>query len=68
MTKNKVKSLVAVERTNVELISKIKAYGTWEEDRYIADKHNSFEIWEYNGKLYKIYMDSLEADNTIFGC
>lgn len=57
-----MRKIITVERNNIELISTIKAYGTWEEDRYIADKHNSFEIWEYNGKLYKIYMDSTEAE------
>lgn len=59
-----MRKMIIVARNDIELISRIKAYGTWEEDRYIADKHNSFEIWEYNGKLYKIYMDSLEAEKS----
>lgn len=59
-----MRKMLTVERNDIELISKIKAYGTWQEDRYIADKHNSFEVWEYNGKLYKIYMDSVEADEA----
>lgn len=50
--------LIAVDRNDVELISKIESLGTWEEERYIADKHNSFDIWTFNGKAYKIYKDS----------
>lgn len=50
--------LITVDRNDVELISKIQAYGTWEEERYLFDFHNSFDIWTYNGKAYKIYKDS----------
>lgn len=50
--------IISVARNDIELISKIEAYGTWEEERYLFDFHNSFDIWTYNGKAYKIYKDS----------
>lgn len=50
--------IISVARNDIELISKIEAYGTWEEERYLFNFHNSFDIWTYNGKAYKIYKDS----------
>lgn len=50
--------LIVVNRNNIELIAKIEALGTWEKERYIADKHNSFDVWTWCGKAYKIYKDS----------
>lgn len=52
--------LITVDRNDVELISKIQAYGIWEEERYPFDLHNSFDVWIYNGKAYKIYKDSVK--------
>ena len=54
--------LIAVDRNDIELIAKIKSLGTWEEERYIADKHNSFDVWTFNGNAYKIYKDSKKED------
>ena len=54
--------LIPVSRTDIEMISKIEALGTWEEERYIADKHNSFDVWTFNGKAYKIYKDSVRIE------
>lgn len=50
--------MTIIERTDVEAIAKIESLGTWEEERYIADKHNSFDVWSWNGRFYKIYKDS----------
>lgn len=55
--------LITVDRNDAELISKIQAYGTWEEERYLFDLHNSFDVWTYNGKAYKIYKDSVKDGN-----
>ena len=55
--------LIAVDRNDIELIAKIEAMGTWQEERYIADKHNSFDVWTWNGKAYKIYKDSKRMEN-----
>lgn len=50
--------LIIVNRNDIELISNIEAYGTWVKEKYIADEHNSYDIWEWNGKFYKIFKDS----------
>jgi predicted Ser/Thr protein kinase len=54
--------LIPVDRNDIEMISKIESMGTWEEERYIADAHNSFDIYTFNGKAYKIYKDSKRTD------
>lgn len=50
--------MIIVSRNDIETIAKIESLGTWEDERYIADKHNSFDIWSWNGRVYKIYKDS----------
>lgn len=55
--------LITVDRNDIEMISKVEAMGTWQEERYIADKHNSFDIWIWNGKAYKIYKDSKRIED-----
>ena len=55
--------MITVARNDVEMIAKIEAMGTWEEERFIADKHNSFDVWTWNGKAYKIYKDSERIEN-----
>lgn len=55
--------LIAVDRDDIELIAKIEAMGIWQEERYIADKHSSFDVWTWNGKTYKIYKDSKRMEN-----
>lgn len=49
-----------IDRNDIEMITKIESLGTWEDERYLYDKHNSFDIWSWNGKVYKIYKDSLD--------
>lgn len=53
---------ITIDRNDIEMISKIESLGTWEEERYIADPHNSFDIYTFNGKAYKIYKDSKRID------
>ncbi|MDD2496188.1 MAG: hypothetical protein PHE29_13480 [Tissierellia bacterium] len=50
--------IIEVGRTDIELVTKIEAMGTWESEKYNFDLHNSFDIWSFNGELYKIYKDS----------
>lgn len=47
-----------VNRENIELIAKIESLGTWEEERYLINVHESFDVWTWNGQAYKIYKDS----------
>ena len=49
---------IAINREDTKMIAKVEAMGTWEEERNIANEHNSFDIWTWNGKAYKIYKDS----------
>lgn len=51
-------NLITVDRNDVELISKIETFGTWEEEGFLIDEHHSFDIWTWNGNTYKIYKDS----------
>lgn len=51
-------NLIAINREDTKMIAKVEAMGTWEEERNIANEHNSFDIWTWNGKAYKIYKDS----------
>lgn len=60
------KKIITVERTDIELISTIESMGTWFDERFIANEHNSFDIWEWNGKLYKIYKDSEKIDSQLW--
>lgn len=55
--------LITVDRNDIELIAKIESMGTWQEERYIANAHNSFDIWTWNGKAYKIYKDSKRMED-----
>ena len=57
--------MITVKRDDIELISDIEAYGTWEEERWLYDNHNSFDVWTWNGKAYKIYKDSERIENDI---
>lgn len=50
--------VITINRNDIEMISKVEAMGTWEEEHYISNLHNSFDIWTFNGKVYKIYKDS----------
>lgn len=54
--------LITVSREDAEMVAKIEAMGTWEDERYIADEHNSFDIWTWNGKAYRIYKDSVRFE------
>lgn len=56
-------NLITVARNDIEMISKIESIGTWEEERWLIDKHHSFDIWCFNGQYYKIYKDSEQIDN-----
>ena len=58
--------MITVERNDIELISTIESMGTWFDERFIVDEHNSFDIWEWNGKLYKIYKDSEKIDSELW--
>lgn len=40
---------IRVNYADIELIAKIEALGTWEEE------YKSFDVWSWNGKYYKIY-------------
>ncbi len=40
---------ICVNYADIELIAKIEALGTWEEE------YESFDVWSWNGKYYKIY-------------
>lgn len=51
-------NLVVVDRNDIELIASIECYGTWEFERVVFSLGESFDIWSWNGKLYKIYKDS----------
>ena len=55
--------LITVDRNDIELIAKIEAMGTWQEERFIANNHNSFDVWTWNGKTYKIYKDSKRTED-----
>lgn len=55
--------LITVARNDIELIAKIESLGTWEEERWLIDKHHSFDIWSFNGQYYKIHKDSERIDN-----
>lgn len=50
--------LITVARTDVDLIAKVESLGTWVEERWLYDAHNSFDIWCFNGLYYKIFKDS----------
>lgn len=54
--------LVTVARDDYELIAKIETYGTWEYERWLFDARNSFDVWCFNGRYYKIYKDSDKID------
>lgn len=54
--------IITINREDAEMIAKVESLGTWEEDRYISNEHNSFDIWAWNGKAYKIYKDSKRID------
>lgn len=54
--------MITVNRNDIELIATIESYGTWEDERYIANAHCSFDIWSYNGNLYKIFKDSTREE------
>lgn len=47
-----------VDRKDIETIAKIESLGTWEEERYLFNAHESFDVWSWNGQAYKIYKDS----------
>lgn len=55
--------LITVARNDIEMIARIESLGTWEEERWLYDNHNSFDVWYFNGKYYKIYKDSERIDN-----
>lgn len=52
--------IITINREDAEMIAKVESLGTWEED--ISNEHNSFDIWTWNGKAYKIYKDSKRID------
>ncbi len=56
-------NLIAVARNDIDLITKVESLGTWEGERWMFDKHNSFDVWCFNGQYYKIYKDSERIDN-----
>jgi hypothetical protein len=56
-------NLITVDRNDIELIAKIEAMGTWQKEMYVADEHNSFDVWTWNGKAYRIYKDSKRIEN-----
>ena len=41
--------MIEVKKSDIELIAKIEALGTWE------DETNKYNIWSWNGNTYKIY-------------
>lgn len=47
-----------VDRKDIKTIVKIESLGTWEEERYLINAHESFDAWTWNGQAYKIYKDS----------
>jgi hypothetical protein len=49
---------ITVARDDIELISAIEAMGTWEKERWLVGEHDSYDIWTFNGNVYKIYKDS----------
>ena len=56
-------SQIIVARNDVETIAKVESLGTWIEERFMFDSHNSFDIWRFNGQYYRIYKDSERFDN-----
>jgi hypothetical protein len=54
---------ITVDRHDVELIAEIEAMGTWEDECYLYDAHNSYDVWTFNGKAYKIYKDSEKLED-----
>ena len=53
-----------VDREDIELIAKIESLGTWEDERYLINAHESFDVWTWNGQAYKIYKDSKKVLTT----
>lgn len=49
---------IEVNRNDIELITKIESMGTWEKEKYKFDIHNSYDIWGFDNKSYKIFKDS----------
>lgn len=41
--------MIEVKKSDIELIAKIEALGTWE------DETTKYNIWSWNGNTYKIY-------------
>ena len=41
--------MIDVKKSNIELIAKIEALGTWE------DETAQYDIWSWNGNTYKIH-------------
>ena len=54
--------LVEVDRKDIELISNLESMGTWEDDIFLFDEHNSYDVWSSDEKYYKIYKDSQRLD------
>lgn len=52
-----------VDREDIETIAKIESLGTWEGECYSFNKHESFDVWSWNGQIYKIYKDSEKCAN-----
>lgn len=50
---------ILVNRTDIELIAKIESLGLWVLERYTDSTHTSYDIWLFNGQMYKIYKDSV---------
>jgi len=57
-----MKLLIEVHRGDIETISILQAMGTWEFEKYMINNHFSYDIWSFNGELYKIYKDSIKPD------
>lgn len=55
--------MITVARNDIELIANVESLGTWEEERWMFDAHNSFDVWCFNGQYYKIFKDSERIDN-----
>lgn len=54
--------VITLARGDIEMISKVESLGTWEREKYNFDNHNSYDIWSFGGKLYKIWKDSERAE------
>lgn len=54
---------IIVDRNDIETVAKIESIGTWQEERFMFDNHNSFDVWSFNGQYYRIYKDSERIEN-----